>query len=148
MKSGAIRPSRACGCTTTRTMSALPCAWPYSGNAAADAPRIPDPRTPETNARLFTLHAVTMVVMIFDCPSNDIGHIFELSQGRTSKAVGWGGRLTRKQTTSQHHSDFGLFLLPFGLPRRFTSVSHFGGLPRRFPWPMVRRSNTTMASEI
>src|ERR1700678_3026997 len=43
---------------------------------------------------------------------------------------------------------FGLFLLPFGLPRRFTSVSHFGGLPRRFPCPIVRRSNTTIASEI
>lgn len=46
------------------------------------------------------------------------------------------------------HSDFGLFLLPFGLPLRFTSVSHFGGLPRRFPCPIVRRSNTTIASEI
>src|SRR5580698_7770582 len=100
MKSGAMRPSRACGCTTARTMSVFPCVWPYSDNAPADAPRIPDPRIPETNARLFTLHAVTMVVMIFDCASNDIGHIFVLSHGRTSRAVGWGGRLTRKLTTS------------------------------------------------
>jgi hypothetical protein len=29
-----------------------------------------------------------------------------------------------------HHS-LGLFLLPGGLPPRFTSVIHFGGLPRR-----------------
>ena len=46
------------------------------------------------------------------------------------------------------YSSFGLFLLPFGLPRRFTSASHFGGLPRLFPCPTVRRSSTTIASEI
>jgi hypothetical protein len=46
------------------------------------------------------------------------------------------------------YSSFGLFLLPFGLPRRFTSASHLGGLPRLFPCPIVRRSSTTIASEI
>ncbi len=48
----------------------------------------------------------------------------------------------------ERHVYLGLFLLPFGRPRRFTSVSHFGGRPRRFPCPIVRRSRTAMASVI
>ncbi len=46
------------------------------------------------------------------------------------------------------HVSLGLFLLPFGRPRRFTSVSHLGGLPLRLPCPTVKRSNTRIASEI
>src|ERR1035438_392499 len=46
-----------------------------------------------------------------------------------------------------HHS-LGLFLLPGGLPLRFTSVIHFGGLPRRLPRPRARRSKTMMPSSI
>jgi hypothetical protein len=42
----------------------------------------------------------------------------------------------------------GLFLLPFGLPRRLISVIHFGGRPRRFPCPTVSRSSTAIASVI
>src|SRR4029077_6803965 len=43
---------------------------------------------------------------------------------------------------------FGLFLLPTGLPFRFTSVIQRGGLPRRLPRPRARRSNTMMPSSI
>jgi hypothetical protein len=45
-------------------------------------------------------------------------------------------------------ASLGLFLLPFGRPSGFTSVIHFGGLPRRFPCPRESRSSTRIASEI
>ena len=72
-----------------------------------------------------------------------LAKIFALRSGGNSLPL--SGRARRAY---QRHAGFGLFLLPFGLPRRFTSVSHLGGLPRRFPCPIVRRSNTTIASEI
>jgi len=37
-------------------------------------------------------------------------------------------------------------LLPGGLPRRFTTVIHFCGRPRRLPWPAARRSRIRIAS--
>jgi hypothetical protein len=43
-------------------------------------------------------------------------------------------------------SVFGLFLLPGGLPRRFTAVIHSGGRPRRLPRPAASRCKTRIAS--
>jgi hypothetical protein len=39
-----------------------------------------------------------------------------------------------------------LFLLPGGRPRRFNADIQAGGLPRRFPRPLAKRSNVTIAS--
>ena len=51
---------------------------------------------------------------------------------------------------SELEASFGLFLLPGGLPLRFTdgwaSDIHRGGRPRRFPRPLARRSRIMMAS--
>ena len=45
-------------------------------------------------------------------------------------------------------SCFGLFLLPGGLPLRFTAVIHFGGRPRRLPRPTASLSKVKIASEL
>jgi hypothetical protein len=37
-------------------------------------------------------------------------------------------------------------LLPGGRPRRFKADIQAGGLPRRFPRPLAKRSNVTIAS--
>ena len=39
-------------------------------------------------------------------------------------------------------ASLGLFLFPFGRPSGFTSVIHFGGLPRRFPCPRLLNPTT------
>jgi hypothetical protein len=53
--------------------------------------------------------------------------------------------LRRKQAGAKPQAFFGLFLLPGGLPRRFTSVIQAGGRPRRLPRPAARRSSVMIA---
>jgi len=81
----------------------------------------------------------------------DLTHMFACLGLVTQDLVDFVGQAKQNQIANLFgllYAALGLFLLPFGLPRRLTSVSHFGGRPRRRPCPMVRRSNTTIAWEI
>jgi hypothetical protein len=50
-----------------------------------------------------------------------------------------------EQEPDPAYSFFGLFLLPFGLPRRLIVCIHAGDLPRRLLEPLAIRSSTRIA---
>jgi hypothetical protein len=70
---------------------------------------------------------------------------------RASPLTGWAYTpnldtvVRSKEAVDTVYWFFGLFLLPGGLPRRFTCDIHAGGRPRRVPRPLAIRSSTSIA---